>query len=1576
MILKTDNTTVKPPHTIVGPLHIMRRLLFNLKLFSGWKRLVPPPPPPLIIIRRLDGLLRGLCSCISQLKGIVARFLARREMRWQLPLILWMLLSLTATAQNTTLVSNTSGGLGSNINNEIATAFTTGANSTGYTISSVGILLFEVENKSTSVAIRENNNGQPGDLVARLTNPNSLAVSSLVPEARVVNTFTAPAKTMLSANTTYFLVFNDGRASSDLSNVVVYTTASNAQTGADGWSIADASIARLAGGSTFSVNSSQSILFLISGTANEAAEEATVSLSIAGNSSSTTTEGSTALTLTATRSETNTSGTALSIPIQIKRSETTAVANDYTLAAASISIPNNSATGTTTFSAAADDTDETNETVVVELGTLPDGNIAASNNEVTITITDNNPTVVSLARKGSGSISEGEGIEFTVILSRTLLDEEVINVPLVISGTGVTAADWQVTGKTGIGLNTGVSLPGRIFSRKGLGVRFSDLGADTATLVLTPVVDGTVDTETFTIALGPDGATDLSGFDRNPSETLIQTNVGGGADPSRTDNNFNVLVNDVSPVLTVTAGTSPITEGTAARFIISASPVPMFNLTINLTVADAPDANFVNAGNRGSQIVMLPAGDASVSYSVNTIGGSGETTDEPSGNVTVTVNSGTGYTVGSTSSATVRVEDNDPTEVTLSVPDNTALEASSTDRATVQLSLNRALRASERLEIPLAFSGGVLGTDFSLSLSGTPTGVALSSNTVTFMGSGSGSAMTAEVLLSASSDADAADGTITVNIPSSSSGAEPILTATNLDGGATGSRTGNGQIVLNDDDTPALVFTATSLTVVEGASDTYTVRLATQPTGNVTVTVSGASGEVTVDTNSGTNGNQNTLDFTTSDWNMDKTVTVLAGEDDDSTNDTATLSHSASGGDYGSVTGSLMVTVTDNDAPALVFTPTSLTVDEGASDTYTVRLATQPTANVMVTVSSASGEVTVDTNSGTNGNQSTLSFTTSDWNSGKTVTVSAGEDDDAANDSATLTHSASGGGYGSVTGDVMVTVTDNDTPALVFSPTSLTVDEGASDTYTVRLATQPTANVMVTVSGASGEVTVDTDTGTNGNQSTLNFTTSDWNSVKMVTVSAGEDDDSTNDTATLSHSASGGDYGSVTGDVMITVTDDDDPAPATPVITIVRGASPVTEGTDATFTVTATPAPSANLTVKLTVAEAGGGDFVASDDEGDQTVIIPASGSAMYPVATVNDDTDEPNGSVTVTVTNGTGYATGTPSEATVTVNDDDDPAPATPVITIMRGASPVTEGTDATFTVTATPAPMADLTVNLSVAEAGGSSDFVASDDEGTKMVTIPTSGSATYTVATINDDTDEPNGSVTVTVTNGSGYALGSTVSATVMVDDDDDDPAPATPVITIAAGTSPVTEGTDAAFTVTATPAPASNLDVNLSVTEAAGSDFVAGANEGSGKTVTIPTSGSATYSVATVADDTDEPNGSVTVTVTNGTGYALGSTVSATVMVNDDDEEETLLGIPTSEGISIYPNPASNYFMLTGISDRLSGVSIISTAGKMVRTYPTSEDGVYDTSGLSEGIFFVFIETGSGQQQVGKIVIKRQ
>ena len=53
-------------------------------------------------------------------------------------------------------------------------------------------------------------------------------------------------------------------------------------------------------------------------------------------------------------------------------------------------------------------------------------------------------------------------------------------------------------------------------------------------------------------------------------------------------------------------------------------------------------------------------------------------------------------------------------------------------------------------------------------------------------------------------------------------------------------------VTVRDNDTRGVSVTPTSFEVKEGASGTYSVVLDTEPTGNVTVTVNGASGDVTV----------------------------------------------------------------------------------------------------------------------------------------------------------------------------------------------------------------------------------------------------------------------------------------------------------------------------------------------------------------------------------------------------------------------------------------------------------------------------------------------------------------------------------------------------------------------------------------------------------------------------------------------------------------------------------------------------------------------------------------------------------
>ena len=313
----------------------------------------------------------------------------------------------------------------------------------------------------------------------------------------------------------------------------------------------------------------------------------------------------------------------------------------------------------------------------------------------------------------------------------------------------------------------------------------------------------------------------------------------------------------------------------------------------------------------------------------------------------------------------------------------------------------------------------------------------------------------------------------------------------------------------------------------------------------------------------------------------------------------------------------------------------------------------------------------------------------------------------------------------------------------------------------------------------------------------------------------------------------------------------------------------MTEGGSATFTVTASPAPASNLAVSVTVSQSG--DYGAAT--GQRAVTVPTRGSVTFTVGTTDDSADETDGSVTATVDAGSGYTVSASQGAvTVAVSDDDDAPVVAPVVSISGGG--VTEGGSATFPVTASPAPASNLAVSVAVSQSG---DHGAAT--GRRTVTIPTTGSVTFTVATTNNQADEADGSVTATLVDGTAYDLGSPQTATVTVADDDDPPV-VVPVVSIAAGGG-VTEGGAASFTLSASPAPASAIDVTVTVT--ATGDY--GVTTGQ-RTVTIPTSGSVTFTVGTADDQADEPDGSITVTLNTGSGYSGSG--SATVAVSDNDD----------------------------------------------------------------------------------------
>ena len=1187
--------------------------------------------------------------------------------------------------------------------------------------------------------------------------------------------------------------------------------------------------------------------------------------------------------------------------------------------------------------------------------------------------------------------------------------------------------------------------------------------------------------------------------------------------------------NDDDPPMISIAGGSPATEGAGTlTYTLTADKPPVTDLTIDLTVMDAPGSDFIAA--EGDQNVTFPAGTTALNYEIPI---TDDEVDEASGEVTVTINDGTGYTAG-TDTATIRVRDDDRTIVTLA--ENPAGDLDEGASKQITLTLNRPLVSGEAQVFALKLGGtATVNTDYTLA--GIPADgvgyedLASGDSTIVFTGQTSGSATTATLTMTAIADGISDPGeVITMRFATSeltSPDGDAGIQDTRGDGPVSATRT----IAFRITEQPALVLNPSTLTIDEGDTATYTVSLATQPNAAVAMTVSGqADTDLTL--------SDDTLNFTMMNWNQPQTITVTAGSDDDAqSDDPIALSHTATGGDYAEVTGTVTVTITEDDTAGITVQPTTLAVDEDGTNNYTVVLTSAPAGEVIITVDSG----TVATV-----NNDMLTFAQSNWNQAQTVTVT-GMDDAVHNAGdtrpGTITHAISQGDSGdypigreldrvqltvadnddpalsvqvvgdhtdideggtrtiqitvspdtgesfmlldvrpllrisdgyeltlvqidtsldptlqfevsvtdndqdgadgmltidvsSVTGyaagspaTLQLTVNDNDEAGITVQPTTLTVDEGGTDSYSVALTSQPAASVTVTATPGTGITMTDT---------TLTFTSTDWNEAQTLIVT-GQDDEDANDggqrQVAISHAVTSTDttYNRAADSVSVTVRDDDD-------ITVSFAAATVSVGEGAgtgTFRIMLSTTRATDLTVGYTEVSGSSTAVVGTDYTAlSGSVVVPAGDRQADIVVTLTDDsTVAADKTLTLSLTDGSGYVAADPDTAVMTIVNDDrlqvafeqerytvieaagavslnvvasgdsdlattlairftdgtaiagtdytgdaitsitipagvsavefdvpitedgidevnedfmavlsvDPAssavaePGTssrtqivitdddPTVVSLNytGADMIEEGDTVEFTVALgralTDGEIIDVPLSVtgtgveladwSLALQSGTGVVLSKEDTMTPQLSFENAGaqSAQLTLTAIGDNTMEGSGSETFiialgpdgTVTNGFDH---SSLNTNVGGGADPDSPdhfsvqvndAIVTPMITITGGTT-VTEGMgSASFTLTATPPPTDALTLMLNISGGSGFIAISGAQtvalNGGSRTVT--------YLIATQGDAVDEPNGTVTVTVGNGTGYEVGDPSEVSVGVHDDDATTvTLVGDP--------------------------------------------------------------------------------
>lgn len=456
-------------------------------------------------------------------------------------------------------------------------------------------------------------------------------------------------------------------------------------------------------------------------------------------------------------------------------------------------------------------------------------------------------------------------------------------------------------------------------------------------------------------------------------------------------------------------------------------------------------------------------------------------------------------------------------------------------------------------------------------------------------------------------------------------------------------------VLVADDDAQSILVAPTTLSLVEGGTPSaFTVRLAFIPTNPVTVDV--ASLDVDAATVSPA-----TLTFTAADYQSPRAVMVTPVADDDTANESVTVSLTSAGLSVRTVA----VAITDDDVQSLIVTPTTVTFTEGQTAEISVRLQFDPVTQTAVTLSSSNlfavGLAPIQ-----------LTFDSNDYQTPKVVTLDAVEDDDTENENVTVTVVSSV----ATSVPVNIMVADNDVQALIVAPLTLTFGEGQTDVLTVRLAAQPSGNRVVTFSVA--------DTGAASAPASVTFDAGNWSVDRMITIMGLDDDDLLDEITSVTVSSDS--LTSVT--VPISIVDDDRQS----IVLAPLGLSLTEGGFAGSVTVRLAFQPSQNVTVNMTSFPAG---VLALSPP--QLLFGPGS-YAINQTVTVSPLSDvDLEDEVASVFASASGLATQTSS---VTVTDDD-----TQALVVTPLNLTVEEGSSESFLVSLAFQPSTNLTVDLTSA-------------------------------------------------------------------------------------------------------------------------------------------------------------------------------------------------------------------------------------------------------------------------------------
>eukprot|EP01065_Artemidia_motanka_P053236 TRINITY_DN982_c0_g1_i1.p1 TRINITY_DN982_c0_g1~~TRINITY_DN982_c0_g1_i1.p1 ORF type:complete len:5664 (+),score=1505.27 TRINITY_DN982_c0_g1_i1:1270-16992(+) len=477
-----------------------------------------------------------------------------------------------------------------------------------------------------------------------------------------------------------------------------------------------------------------------------------------------------------------------------------------------------------------------------------------------------------------------------------------------------------------------------------------------------------------------------------------------------------------------------------------------------------------------------------------------------------------------------------------------------------------------------------------------------------------------------------------------------------------------------DNDARGVIVTPTSglRTTEAGGTASFTVRLNSQPLQTVTIGVRSSN------VNEGTVA-PSSISFFTSDWNVAQTIVVSGVQDsvdDDDVIYTIILDPavSADGNYNGLDPADVTATNVDDDTRGAIVSPVSglETSELGRTALFTVRLETQPVSNVVFDFSTDATEGTLS--------ESSVTFTPSNWDTPKSVTIT-GVDDKIADGDVTYTVLGTAtsedpkyNGY--VMPEVTVVNVDDDVVGVSVTPTAglVTTEAGASANFTVVLNSEPTAGVTISLSGDPSEGVV--------TPTIVSFNSMNWATPQTVTIVGVQDlvDDGDVVYSVVTApaiSADSGYSGFDPPDVTVTNVDDDTRGIT---VTPTTGLRTTELGGSDQFTVKLDSEPTATVTVPIT-----SGDTTEGSVSPDVLIFTVTDWNILQTVIVTGVQDDIPDGNVPYTVMTGNAvsddpvYSGFNAADVLVTNKDDD-----TPGITVEPTSGLVVSetGLAATFTV------------------------------------------------------------------------------------------------------------------------------------------------------------------------------------------------------------------------------------------------------------------------------------------------------